>query len=237
MHRSKLIFFFLASIIIISIYWNKIDNKVYYLSLGDSLALGITPYGAIDYGYSDYIKDYYNIEKRLEEYVNYGQKDGYRTTDLINDIEYNKIIEVNGKQKTLKNLLVKADLITISIGANDFIYHLSYEDESKLYNYINNHVRDIDKLLKLIREYSKEEVIILGYYKPNFLSNSHGIVNLYKYANEKLKQTAVKNNIKYIELIDIIKDKEEYLPNPMDLHPSKKAYELIAKEIISQIKK
>jgi hypothetical protein len=37
------------------IYLSTFDRKIYYLSLGDSLALGVTPYGGYDYGYSDYV--------------------------------------------------------------------------------------------------------------------------------------------------------------------------------------
>ena len=61
--------------------------KIYYLSLGDSLALGQNPYGNIGYGFSDYVSDYLREKGILEFYTKKYSVSGYRTTDLIRDIE------------------------------------------------------------------------------------------------------------------------------------------------------
>ena len=50
------------------IYNSTIDNKIYYLTIGDSISKGINEYGVPSYGYSDFIKDYLYKRKKLKEY-------------------------------------------------------------------------------------------------------------------------------------------------------------------------
>ena len=111
---KKLLTIIIVVLAVFLIYLGFKDENVYYLSIGDYLANGINPYGTKDYGYSDYVKDYLNENKKLEVFVSY-VSNNKRTIDIIKDIEDNVKIEVNGKKKTLQNALIKADIITISI--------------------------------------------------------------------------------------------------------------------------
>ena len=74
----------------ILIYLMTIDNKIYYVALGDSLAAGQNSYGKIAYGYADYIADDLRTKNKLELYTKDFAVSGHRTTDLINDINNNK---------------------------------------------------------------------------------------------------------------------------------------------------
>jgi lysophospholipase L1-like esterase len=237
MKRRTLLFSLLIAVIIFSIYTNKKDNKIFYLSLGDSLSGGVTPYGNRDYGYSDYIKDHLIEKGFLEKYVNYNQLGSYRITDLINDINNNKELIINNEIKTLKNVLVKADIITISIGENDLLYRLTLESTENLYKYANEIIRDIENLLKIIRTYSKEQIFLVGYYQPLFLNDDNEIVELFVYLNDHLDTLSNNYNINYIRLNTLFYGNKTYLPNPLDIHPSKRGYEVIANEIIREIKK
>ena len=91
-------------LLVFLIYLTTLDKKVYYVSLGDSLALGQTPYGNLDYGYTDYVKDYLIDKKILEKYIKEFSDKNYRITDLIRDINDNKKIYINNKPKLLKML-------------------------------------------------------------------------------------------------------------------------------------
>lgn len=237
MKRKTLLFSFLIIVIVFSIYVNKKDNQIYYLSLGDSLAAGVTPYGNRDYGYTDYIKDYLIIENKLEKHVNYSQLGSYRITDLINDINNNNELIIDNQIKTLKNTLVKADIITISVGENDLLYRLSFESNENLYLYANEIIKDIDVLLNIVRKYSKEEIYFLGYYQPLFLSENKKVTEIIDYLNDQAKKLSINYNVKFINLNNIFFNNKKYLPNPSDIHPSKQGYEAIAKEIIKEIKK
>ena len=91
---------FLLSLVIIFVTYNKFfkeSKKITYIALGDSIAEGMNSYSQIDYGYSDYIKDYLEENNRLSFYTKGFSKSGYTTENLKNDIEDNKDIQVNGK--------------------------------------------------------------------------------------------------------------------------------------------
>ena len=89
---KKIIFFFFLCIIIFIMYCLFKSNKLIYISLGDSLALGKTPYKSIGYGYSDYVKDYLEDNNKLKFYTKDFAQEGYRITDVLNDITLNKKI-------------------------------------------------------------------------------------------------------------------------------------------------
>ncbi|MCI8446021.1 MAG: hypothetical protein HFH31_00850, partial [Bacilli bacterium] len=181
------------------IYLTTMDKKVYFLALGDSLALGNSKEN-----YPNHIRDFLDENNLLEEFRYEFIEDDLRITDLVRNIEDNKKVIVDGKNKTLKNSLIKADLVTISIGNEELFYKMKTEKEQDLYNYIDEMMEDMDKLLKLIREYCKEDILILGY-GNSFSSNMDKYI---KYANEKLEKLSKKYDITYISLEDFSKNKE-----------------------------
>ena len=233
---KKLLILGVIALLVFLIYINNQDKKVSFLALGDSLALGVTPYGSVDYSYNDYIKDYLKSKKVLEEYINGYASSGYRTVDLLRDIEDNKTINVNGKEKTIKNALIKADLVTISIGANDLLARLNYNTNfnNEIYEYIDEIISDTDILLSKIREYTKEDIILLGYYYP-LKTTVDNVDEVFNYIYQNLETLCQKYNISFVETYDIFKDNPEYLPNPADIHPSKKGYKAIAEEMIAKV--
>ena len=64
--RYKLLIgFIITGIILVVIFFITKDRKVYYLSLGDSLAVGQMPDNSLNKSYGDYIKDYLEDAMRL----------------------------------------------------------------------------------------------------------------------------------------------------------------------------
>ncbi len=222
------------------IYLCNVDKKVYYLALGDSLASGEGAYGKDTKGYTGYVKDYLKNKNLLETYINKYAEEGYRTTDLLNAIEDNRKITVKDKQITLQNALIKADLVTVSIGANDILNKLNTEepvDYSQLYNYIDDLTKDLDKLLDLMREYCKEDIVLVGYYNPYPYLNSKKTDNVFSYLNKKYEEICKDHDIIYIEIATMFKENPQFLPNENDIHPSKEGYKAIAGEIITAVNK
>ncbi len=220
----------ILGIIILSIfliYLTTIDKKVYYASLGDEISLGMTKEGYYEKSFPLYIKEYLEEKNKLETFINDYTTLGYRITDIINDIKNNKTIEETNK--TIKNVLIKADLITISIGTNDIISKINNEenltkiDYNRLYKNIEEIIKDLEKLLSLIREYCKEDIILIGI---NIKTEDEKLYKIINYANEKFKEISEKYNIKYIEIDKIIKEK---------IYPTKEEYKMIADELIDII--
>ncbi len=224
----------IVGIIILSIfliYLTTIDKKVYYLALGDQISLGMTKDGYYELSYTNYIKEYLEEKGKLETYIDDYLTQGYRITDIINDINNNK--EIEETKKTLKNALIKADLITISIGTNDIIAKIDNEnklskiDYNKLYKNINDITNDLDKLLNLIREYCKEDIILIGIY---INTNNEKLNEIINNANEKFKETANKYNITYIDLLNTLEKKQE-----LNIYLTKEEYKRLGNTAIDII--
>lgn len=230
----KILSLVLIIILVFEIYTYGKSNKLYYVSIGDSLTAGVNSYGKIENGYTWYIKDYLIKNKRLAYYKNYAQS-GYETRDIIKDLNNNL---------ELKKDLRESDLVTMTIGANDLIHKLNLKNIgeinlTQLKKQIELIIPNIDKCLLQIRKYAKERIIIIGYYNPLpflFNKNSKDLDSLFAYIDEEYRKLANKYNCEYISLYESFKTNSKYLPNPSDIHPSSKGYEYIANKIIKETK-
>ena len=240
--RYKLLIGFLAAgIFLITIFLLTRDRKIYYLSLGDSLAAGQTPYNTIGKSYGDYVKEYLKDKNVLEFYTKGFAKSGYRSIDILNDIKSNKEIKVSGKKLSLKHALIKADVVTLSIGANDLFYKLNIGTEFDLnefddiYTYVDESMSDIDKLLLELRKACKEEIMVFGFYNPftNFSTTlANEVEPIIIYANNKMQELANKYDMTYLDIHDTFLANDEYLPKTFEIHPTNLGYRKMAKIII-----
>lgn len=228
----------------VSIFFITRDKKVYYLSLGDSLAAGQTPYNTIEKSYGDYVAEYLKDKEILEFYTKAFSKSGYRSIDLLNDLRSNKELKVNGKKITLKNALIKADLVTLSIGANDLFYKLNIGTEFDLnefddmYTYVDECILDIDKLLYELRRSCKEQIMVFGFYNPftNFSSTLATTVEpIIVYANGKMENLVRKYDMTYVNIHDTFLANDDYLPDKLEIHPTDKGYRAMSKKVIKLI--
>ena len=243
---KALIGFVIAGIILISIFFITRDKKIYYLSLGDYLASGKTFNKTVNKSYGDYVKEYLSDKEVLEFYTKDFTNNNYRSIDLLNDINNNKEININGKKITIKNALIKADLVTVSIGMNDLFYKLNIQtgldlnEYGDIYSYIDEVMYDIDKLLYVLRKSCKEEIMVLGFYNPftNYSSNlSLSIEPIIEYSNGKMKNLVNKYDMTYIDIHDSFLANDDYLPNTLEINPTNKGYRAVSDKIISLIDK
>ncbi len=214
---KKLIFLLLIIIIVIIIYLRNQDKKIYYLSLGDELSQG----------YTKYVTDYIKEQGKLELLNNNYYIDNMRTIDLKN-----MIIENYESEKTIQNALIKADLVTISIGQNDIITKLILSenyDENYIYKFLSDYVNDLDNLLQLIRKYCKEKIIFIGYYN---IINKSNVNKYYIYLNKKVEKLLNNYNIIYIDLFSKLNSSKYITEN---MYPTLDGYKLIGSEIVKYI--
>ncbi len=218
-------------IIILSIfiiYLTTIDRKVYFLALGDQISLGQTTDNN-EKNYNEYSTEYLKQKNKLEKSITEFSQQGYRITDIINDIKNNK--ELNNKI-TIKNALIKADLVTISIGTNDIITKIDTEnklnniDYNRLYKNIKEILVDLEKLFDLLRQYCKEDIILVGI---NINTTDKKINEMIKFTNEKFKEISNKYRIIYIDCL------EEKIENK--IYPTKENYKELGDRIIEIINK
>ena len=236
MKKNIIKFLSLITIILLvfEIYVYGKSNKLYYVTLGDSLSAGLNSYGKVEYGYNDYIKDYLTNKNHLSYYKNYA-KSGYETINIIEDINNNL---------NLKKDLRESDLVTISIGANDLLNKIDFKNFEidrilELKNQVKNIVPNLDKCIKEIRKYAKEKIIIIGYYNPIpflFNTNEKDLDDLFAYIDDEYIKLAKKYGCTYHSFYQSFKKHNNYLPNPSDIHPNFEGYKDIANRIIKKEK-
>lgn len=209
---KKIIFLFIIIISTFVIYKVTVNKKIYVLSLGDFLALGVNDKSIITYGYNNYIETYLSRKDMLKNYNKDFIVNNYHTTDLINDILINKEVST-----TLQNSLIKADLTIISIGNNDLIFELQGT------NNLDEIISDYDKLFDLVRKYTKEEVIVNSLYYPYDIKVDD-IDEKVIYMNEKLNKLCKKYNFIYNDIYDIVQGN----------YPTNDNYEKIGESIVKK---
>lgn len=218
---KKIIFTILVVLITFLIYFFNRSEKTYYVSLGNYLSYGINNFNNVNNSYSNNLKEHY--KENLDNYVNYSSIDDYRVMDLMNDINYNKSVVYEYKEYKLQNLLIKANVITLSIGMNDLIYKSKIE--TNLYEYTDELLNDIEDLLILIRKYNKDEIYFLSFY--NVIGNGSVI----DYANKRLEIICRKNKIKFVDISLL----DNYIISGN--YPTNEGYTYITNQILNFTKK
>ena len=230
----KRIFWVVVTVfIIIVIYIINIDRRVLVFAVGDSIAMGKTDIGSITKSPNIYVKEYLEKEDKLEKYIDNYQKKGLRISDIINDINNNKKISYKDKSYTIKNVLIKSDLVIISINNDDFLNRVfTYYNIEELYNWVDEMTIEYENMISLIREYCKEKVIVTGYYYPNSLNINQEIINLISYLNNKFLEISKINDIEYIDIFSLLVEKDNIIGKR---YPTELGYKLIGEAIIKKL--
>lgn len=201
MKLKKMIVLLLVILTVFLIYLTTLDRKVYYLSIGDYLTTGVDQ----KYTWNQTLVEELEHRGKFEIYINQFSNTNLRTTDLIYQIQNNEKRTIENKEKSIKNTLIKADLVTLTVGMNDFLYKMNMNiddiDMEELYNYVDESMNDTETLLKLIREYCKEDIFMTNYYVPRNIDSEKAYKMIY-YANKKLEELAKEYNIKVIDISD-----------------------------------
>ena len=141
---KKLLIAFLVFFSIIYIYIFTYDKKIYYFSITNNNNLKN----------EKEIANYFKNNNILETHVDKFNNCDNRIIDYIYMLNNNEVKKVKNKNISFKNALVKADVISIALIPNDQDFSNTY----KTINYRNDLIKFIDK----IREYSKEDIFVIG---------------------------------------------------------------------------
>ena len=223
------------------------DDKINYVAIGDSLAIGENPYKEIGYGYADNIKEYLKGKDKLNSYTKNYAESGDTTEDLLEKIKNNVKVKINGEEVGIKRALREAHLVTISIGANDLLKNIDMSDLILLYleefddfeEEIELITESVENVIIEVKKFAKKEILLIGYYNPinkNLLKDEK-INDLIDKIDALYTEICEKQKITYIKVSDLFKDHDDYLPNPFNIHPNYKGYEAISDRIIDYLEK
>lgn len=233
--KSKLLILILLSLTVIIIYNKTNHHNINYTVLGDGLSYGIDCYGRVDYGYSDYIKDYLLNKNKLQTYSNGYTQENMTIENLYNTLLTNKKMSKNNTKDNIKIILRDTDYLSMSIGLNDLLYKLSLTTDFTDAN-LNIIIKEIEdsfnNLIIEIRKVYKRPIYVVGYYDVN---NENAF---FKSAIKKLNNIYIKNeNVIYISTYEISENSNVFLSNPSSYYPNYKGYQLISTKIIDKISK
>lgn len=233
MHKLiKLAVLILSVPIIFLIYKTTNKNYINITILGDGLSQGINSYETIDYGYGEYLRDYYKNKNLLKNYSKDFTKSDMSIEMLNSYILINKKVNSNNKKDNIKHILTESSVIIMSIGLNDLLYKITLSNQK--ISTINSIVDEVyDNVKILINEINKynDKLCIVGYYESNKYNYKINYA-ITKY-NELIKNT---KNITFIDTNSYLKD-SKYLENPYSYYPNTQGYQQISSKILSKIGK
>ncbi len=224
-------------------------KPAHYLALGDSLAAGMIENGTIGNGYADYLAEELEEEKLLASYNKGFAYPGYKTTDILADLEKNvvKPSSETGKNVKLHDEIQKADVITLSIGANDVLEYVKpnaqgqYEfDILKITAGITAMAKNFDQILTEIKEINPSaDIFVMGYYNPYPYLKDHSakLNGLVSKLDSDIQNVVAKHEAYFVKVASVLaQDVPAYLPNPLNIHPSEAGYEAIAEQFEGPVK-
>jgi len=217
----------------------SVSPQYNYVSLGDSLAAGQTPYLIPDsYGYTNIIADKLAGAGVLGNYGDYGVS-GYTTSGVINQITKPAVLSA----------LASAQIVTLDIGANDILrlpevqaylagqgnlqdVHIAVT--AKL-NEVAVNIGTIVGIIKTANPYAK--IYVMGYY--NAFPNNPELSPIIEGLNTAITGSVDSCNlaleaqslpiVTYVDTMSSMnKHLTKYLPNIVDIHPTVQGYRAIA---------
>lgn len=206
------------------------DDKAFYFVLGDSIAFGSGLTNPREACYGKIVADTNGYE-----YVNHSIP-GHTTTNLINRLSEEAVIEA----------VKKADIISISIGGNDFLLS---DIVDLMYNaMVNENYEQFDEIadgfytnfctiVDIINSHNPDAVILMQtLYNPQ----SGYIRDVYQQGADRINDRISKYNKEHpgeIVIVDVATPLGDNLDNYAEdsIHPSTAGNEIIAQEVLNTL--
>lgn len=199
MKKKIILIALLGGILSVIIYFFTQNNEITLVSLGDSLSLGMTPYGIDGISFNDYLKEDYELQHNLKNYIHEFASTGKTIKELIYEIKENKTISIKSEKVEIKQAINQANILTIAIGMDE-LANVKITKEIK-----NEYLHDLDELLSIIKVLNKNKVIIIGLYKWG----KNDLLTIEK-VNASIRDIALTNNFLFIDINKILMDNKYY---------------------------
>lgn len=212
------------------------QRGINYVSLGDSLAAGITPYRSIGPGYPHYLTELLKSQGNVNP--SYFGVPGYTSSDVIQDLTDPSRPYHTPMKKALRN----AHIVTIDIGAIDVLAKMQAGQQVTNAD-IKNTVNNVAKILVMIKTLNpKAKVYVMGYYNPFPHSSSifAPYVPTLLYAlqqyNQSVEAISLVMDVTFVPTAHLVQSNYvTYLPNPNDIHLSAEGYQAITNAFFNVI--
>lgn len=215
------------------------------VALGDSLAVGVTPQNEMGPGYGDFLARKLAEIDQLKSFNKGFAYPGYKTTDLLKDLADNVVKPsmneyfMEGEKGTISDAIKEAEVIVMSIGANDVLANVKVLEDGTLdydlatvQQAIQNTAKNIGQVLAEIKKINPDaHALFMGYYNPfpYNTTNSFALGTMVNLFDNAVKPVVENAGGKFI----VVKEKVAenyltYLPNPANIHLSEAGYEFVA---------
>ena len=224
--KYKLLLIIIISIILAYfIYFNNHNEKINIVAIGDGISSGETAFNTDGISFNDYLKEYFFSKKLLKSYNSDYSYKNYKLKELLIDLNTNELDKE--ERKYIKQIFHNANIITIAIGEEELV-KLSITDDLNI-SYIEEYINDYYKLIKNIKAISDAKIIMIGFYENKYLSKSDVII-----LNSELSNISKKYNIDFINISDLMLNKDYYL-NDNSYYFNYKGHKEIANLIINTL--
>ncbi len=207
------------------IYQKNKNTDIYFITLGDGLSSGMTPYNVEGYNYNDYVRDYLESEHKLEEFISAFSQENQTVENLITKIEDNYKLEE--KNITIQQAIAKSKLITIGIGIDELAN--SSLKQNIPTKEIEDYKKDMEKLIRLTRNFNDGKIVLIGIYKAYNIEDEEVIE-----INNFLKKLSETYQLEFIDISDVINHSNYFLQNE-SYYMNYKGHKDIANKIINNL--
>ena len=224
-------------------------QKVDYLALGDSLAAGINEQNTLTDGYADYLADELERIGVLQSFNKGFAYPGFKTTNILNDLEANSSKPIVAEVKngvpvaqeliTISEAIKAAELITLSVGANDVLANLTKNadgtftfDTQKVLASVEETAKNVGAIIEAIKKLNPNaKVVVMGYYNPfpTITSMKFQLDFLVNTLDTTIEKVVKGLGATFIDVkADIATNAATYLPNVNNIHLSEVGYKAVA---------
>ena len=227
--KMKIIVILIFFTLILLLSYSKMNKyEINYTILGDK---DLFTNNIISKNFTDLIYEELKKEDNFGFYCEDFIDNNLRITDVINQIEDNKI----KNDLHIQNILKRTNLLILNIGNNELYYKLSLNEninEKEIYNYLDEVINDYIRLINILKKYT-DNIFILGFYNN---TNNKSNDKYYSYINNKLKES-LKNYVIYIGLFDLLNKNNDYITKTIPIYITNEGNLALFNKIYTKIDK
>lgn len=234
-----------AFVLMVALLWSVVvpvvsaqedTRMIHYISLGDSLAVGVTPNNELGNGYADIASAALTEKEVLGSFTKEFAYPGLTSQKVLETLA----------NPTLQEKLRTANVVTISSGANDFLSNVTMTekgpqfDMKKLPSIVSGIETNLGATINAIHAVNPDiDVYVMGYYfpYPHLPEEKKApFVKLSKGLNQVIESTSIAAEATFVPIFDAFgTNAKDLLPNPQNVHPNEAGYQLMAEAFLTAL--